>query len=349
MKKLVLLAAIFAALVWGGAGVSTAFAEEDHDHDHGAEEHEHQPHDEEEGHGHDDAHEHDDHDDHEQDEHGHDEHEEGKTDIAPNAAAKAGVKVAVAGKAVIDEHITLTGRISQNRNTTVSVPARFPSIVKDIHVSWGQKVKKGQQLAQLESRNNLTPYAITAPKDGVVLERNVNTGDLAEDEALFVIADLSDVWAEFHVFPRDLALVKEALPVHVKALESNHEDTAPISIILPTADAYSQTVLAVVTLPNKEGKWRPGMTVEGDVHLDAEGKKVLVVEETAVQLMEDDTVVFIEENGTYEARHVKLGKRDGTKVEVLEGLKEGERYVAEGSFVVKADIGKHGAGHDHAH
>jgi cobalt-zinc-cadmium efflux system membrane fusion protein len=335
MKKNLLYIAILAIFI--GMGVWLTLGREVHTHDeHGHSEHaENEAHDE---HGHEEHH--DEHDEHE---------EEGGTEILPDVADAAGVEIAIVSRAAIDEHITLTGRISENRNTTVSVPARFPSIIKSVHASWGEKVKKGQKLAVLESRNNLTPYTITAPKGGVILERNISAGDLTDDEALFVIADLSNVWAEFHVFPRDLGRVQERQNVHVRAIEIEREDTAAISMILPTADAYSQTVVAIVTLPNTEGRWRPGMTVEGDVHLTGEGGDSLVVTEKAVQRMEDKTVVYIQKGDAYEARTVVLGKRDGHYVEVLEGLKEGERYVSEGSFIIKADIGKHGAGHDHAH
>lgn len=287
------------------------------------------------------------HDEHEH--HDHDEHEENSTVINPYETERAGIRLAQVALAPIDEHITLTGRIGQNRNTTVSVPARFPAIVKDMHVTWGEKVKAGQVLATLESRSNPTRYDIVAPVDGVILERNASHGDIVSDEAVFVIADLTDVWAEFHVFPRDLPRVQEELHVHVKALESNQETTAPITTVMPTADAFSQTVIAVVTLPNKDRTWKPGMTVEGDVHLAGQGEEGLVVTQTAIQRMEGKSVVFVKEGDRFETRPVVLGRRDDMYVEVLEGLNEGDTYVSEGSFIIKADLGKSQTGHDHAH
>ena len=349
-----------------------AMAETGHDHadhdDHGHDEekgHEHG-----DGHAHDDSHGHDDHgDDHkdedtheheeeshngdndehgEEDEHGHghDEHEEGRTEIDEDAAKAAGIVVSKAGSATIKDVLTLTGRVVLNRNTTADVKARFPGIVRSVKVNLGQKVSKGQALASVESNESLSVYTVSSPTDGVVLTRNTNVGNVAGDAPIFTIADLSDVWAEFHVFPRDLGKVQEGQMVRVHTLEDGKQIEAPISMLLPTADALSQTVIAVVTIPNAKNAWRAGMSVEGDVHI-AESKVPLAITKEAVQRMEDKSVVFVKEDDGYEMRPVTLGKSDGNMVEVREGLKKGEQYVSQGSFIVKADIGKSEAGHDH--
>lgn len=274
-------------------------------------------------------------------------HEEGHIEITNETAQEAGIVIAKATLRAIDEHITLNGRISPNRDTTVAVPARFSAVVSEMFVTWGQSVTKGQKLAVLDARTTNQSYTITAPASGIILQRNASRGDVVDSEVLFVIADLSDVWAEFHVFPSDLAQVSEGLPVHVKSLSSNDETTAPISLLMPTADAFSQTVMAVVRLPNDARIWKPGMTVEGDVHLAQQGEKVVAVALGAVQRIEGKSVVFVKEQEGYEPRTVMLGRRDDTHVEVLEGLKAGEHYASEGSFILKADLGKSEAEHAH--
>ena len=316
-----------------------AHEEDAHGHDH-----------EEKGdHGDDDGHGHKEEGEHggEDDGHGHgDEHEEGRTEIDADAAKAAGIRISKAGPVKIQDVLTLTGRIMLNRNTTAEVRARFPGVVQSVKVNWGDDVKKGQVLASVEANESLRVYSITAPTDGVVLTRNTNVGNVAGEDAIFTIADLSEVWAEFHVFPRDLGKVKEKQQVRVHTLENGKEIEAPIKLILPTADPLSQTVIAVVSIPNKEGKWRPGMTVEGDVHI-SEKQVPLAVTTDAVQRMEDKTVVFVKEGDAYEMRPVRLGQGDGKYIEVREGLKAGEQYVSQGSFIVKADIGKAAAKHEH--
>jgi cobalt-zinc-cadmium efflux system membrane fusion protein len=226
------------------------------------------------------------------------------------------------------------------------VRARFAGIVKTVNVNWGEDVKKGQVLATIESNESLRSYNITAPIDGVVLARNTNVGDVADAESLFTVADLSNVWAEFHVFPRDLENVKKDQVVEVHTLGKGKETVSKISMLLPTADALSQTVIAVVPLDNPDGKWRPGMTVEGDVLID-QREVPLAVRTSALQKFRDFTVVFAKFGEQYEVRMLELGTNDGEWVEVLEGLKPNTEYVTENSFLIKADIEKSGASHDH--
>ena len=163
---------------------------------------------------------------------------------------------------------------------------------------------------------------------------------------MFTITDTSDVWAEFHVFPRDIDQVKAGQKVLITSFEGGHTGEAPISTLLPVAEASSQTVVARVTLPNPEGVWRAGMTVRGDAVI-AERQVPVAVKTAAVQRMEGKTVVFVQEGDKYETRPVRTGASDATWTEVLEGLKAGERYVSEKSFQIKADIGKAGAAHEH--
>jgi cobalt-zinc-cadmium efflux system membrane fusion protein len=279
---------------------------------------------------------------------GHDEHEEeGKSEISPDAAKRAGVITEIVGSKTIYETITLTGRITLNRDRTYAIRARFPGVVRDVKVKWGQEVKEGQVLAVIESNESLKSYNVTAPRSGVVLERNTNIGDVADEEPIFTIADLSTVWAEFHAFPRDLPNIKEGQMVRTHTLENGKEVNSPIFMMLPTADALSQTVIAIVSIPNRDKAWRPGMTVEGHVAIGERNAKLAVTEE-AIQRMEDKTVVFVKEGEkNYEPREVTLGKSDGKYVEVLNGLKGGEEYVKSSSFTIKADILKSTAEHSH--
>ena len=73
----------------------------------------------------------------------------------------------------------------------------------------------------------------------------------------------------------------------------------------------------------------------------------LAVKESGLQRFRDFTVVFAQVGDTYEVRMLELGKRDGQLVEVLGGLKPGTRYVSEQSYLIRADIEKSGASHDH--
>ena len=353
--------------------ITSAKAETEAHDDHG--------HDEQKDHGHDDGHEHedahdetdgDDHgDDHSEegdnhDEHGHDshkkedshddhghgggddhgEHEEGKVEITPDAAKLTGIQVQQAGSALVAITTPLTGRITLNENTTANVRARFPGFVKAVHVNLGDTVTKGQKLATVESNESLKIYSVTAPIDGVILRRETNIGDVTDGKELFVIADLSTVWAKYHIFPRDVANIKKGQPVVVHTLDEKTSQNAQISMLFPTTDALSQTVIAIAELPNENGVWRPGMTIEGDIKV-GEKQAAIAVPRDALQFMEDQQVVFVKSGNTYEPRPVSVGMTGTDNAEITSGLKRGETYVSAGSFVIKADILKGTAAHEH--
>jgi cobalt-zinc-cadmium efflux system membrane fusion protein len=299
------------------------------------------------GHQHEESESHKEKQEHESHDGGHDEHEENIATISEESAKNAGIKIRKANSQTIFETISLTGKIILDQDRTYDIKARFPGIVKDVKVKWGQKVRKGQVLAVIESNDSLKLYSVKAPRAGVVLKRNTNIGNVAGDESIFTIADLSKVWAEFHVFPKDIHDVKEGLEVIVRTLENNTKEQGKISLILPTADSESQTVIAIVSLDNTKAKWKPGMSVEGKVKI-LEKQVPIAVNKEAIQKIEDETVIFVKEDGDkYEARHVKLGKGDDEYIEVIEGLNSGEEYVSHGSFIIKADILKSTAEHSH--
>lgn len=325
MNKIILKVILVSVFVTGQFFSLTSFAKDDHDHQHEKSEH------------------------HEEDqkEEGHDEHEESIATISEESAKKAGIKISKADSQTIFETISLTGKIILDQDRTYDIKARFPGIVKDVKVKWGQKVRNGQVLAVIESNDSLKLYSVKAPRAGVVLKRNTNIGNVAGDESIFTIADLSKVWAEFHVFPKDIHDVKEGQEVIVRTLENGTKEQGKISLILPTADSESQTVIAIVSLDNNKMQWKPGMSVEGKVKI-LEKQVPIAVNKEAIQKIEDETVIFVKEDGDkYEARHVKLGKGDDEYIEVIEGLSSGEEYVSHGSFIIKADILKSTAEHSH--
>lgn len=340
--------ALFAWQLTPAMIVSAKAESEAHD-DHGG-------HDEQKGHGHDDGHDHEDgHDETDGDDHSddhseagdaHDEHEEGKAEISPDAAKLTGVEVQQVGPGVVTETTPLTGRIVLNENKTANVRARFPGFVKAVHVNLGDTVEKGQKLATVESNESLKTYDVNAPIDGVILKRKTNIGDVTNGKELFVIADLSTVWAKYHIFPRDVPYIKKGLPVVVHTLDERTRQNAVISMLFPTTDALSQTVIAIAELTNEKGVWRPGMTIEGDIKVN-EKQAALAVPRAALQNLEDQQVVFIKNGNTYEPRPVTVGVTGIKNVEITSGMKRGETYVSAGSFVIKADILKGTAAHEH--
>ena len=271
---------------------------------------------------------------------------EGRTTIDSEAAKAAGVATEPAGPAIIHVTVPVTGRIALNRNRTAEIHARFPGIVREVLAEQGQTVAKGDILARIESNDSLQVYNVIAPISGTVLSRNVNVGAVAGTDRLFQVADLSELWAEFHVFSRHAAQVSAGQKATVKATEGLAKGEGVIVTVLPLADQATQTVIVRVPLPNPDGVWRPGMAVLGEV-TTAEHEVPLSVRNDGLQRFRDFTVVFAQVGDTYEVRMLEMGASDGEWTEVLSGIKPGQAYVSKNSFLIKADIEKSGASHDH--
>jgi len=188
-------------------------------------------------------------------------------------------------------------------------------------------------------------YSVTAPFSGVVLARSTSVGDVAADNTLFEIADLSEVWVDLRALGSDAERLSPGQMVTIRSATGGLEATGKLQGILPLASA-GQTVVARVALTNSEGRWRPGMAVSAEVVI-AETEVPLTVKESGLQRFRDFTVVFAQVGNSYEVRMLELGRRDGDRVEVLKGLKPGTRYVSEQSYLIRADIEKSGASHDH--
>ena len=270
---------------------------------------------------------------------------EGRTTIPAAAAKDAGVVVEAAGPATIRDVVPLLGTVAMDANRHASVRARFPGIVRSVSAQLGQPVRAGQTLATVEGNESMRRYAVTAPFDGIVLARNTSVGDVAGEGVLFEVADLSRVWVELRAIGTDADKLAPGQAVRLRTATGDTVAEATIEAILPIATS-GQGVIARVVVPNEEGRWRPGMTVSAEATVSAR-EVALAVKESGLQPFRDFTVVFAQIEDTYEVRMLDLGDRDGDYAEVLGGLKPGTRYVSGNSFLIRADIEKSGASHDH--
>ncbi|MEN3976982.1 HlyD family efflux transporter periplasmic adaptor subunit [Emcibacter sp. SYSU 3D8] len=270
---------------------------------------------------------------------------EGRTTIAAASAAQAGVATEKAGPASMPATIELIGRLDFAPGAEASVKARFPGRILSLSKNVGDTVRAGETLARVESNESLQSYPVAAPIGGVVVERPANPGDIAGDEPLFELGDPNRLVADFHVYDRDMAKVRPRQPVDVMPVNGGDQVRAAIEGVLPVREALSQTSIARVRLPAGQG-WMPGMTVRGLVTVDV-AQVPLAVRTSALQRFRDFEVVFAKVGDTYEVRMLEIGRRTKEWAEVLGGLKPGEEYVTANSFLIKADIEKSGASHDH--
>ncbi len=268
---------------------------------------------------------------------------EGRVTIAAALAAELHVETAIAGAGTLHQSVLLYGKTTPDPQGVSHVTARYPGLIRSISADLGQRVSAGDTLVVIEANTSLQSYTITAPIDGLVIQRHANPGEFAGDQPLLTIADYSNVWVDFDVFPGDARIVQPGQTVAIRMGELNAQSSI---LYLNPGAGDSPNVVARVPLANPQGQWTPGLLVEGDV-LVAETPAGLLVENRALQTFRDWQVVFIKIGSNYEIRPLTLGRTDGRYTEVLEGLSAGAEYVVINSYLLKADLEKSGASHDH--
>jgi cobalt-zinc-cadmium efflux system membrane fusion protein len=270
---------------------------------------------------------------------------EGRTSIPADVAQTAGIETAVAGPGTLHETLTLYGAIVPDAARVREVRARFPGAVQSVSKRMGDTVRSGETLATIESNESLRTYTVSAPIGGVITRRHAEPGEQTSDESLFEIADFSRVWAELKVFPRDRGRLKAGQTVRIRS-EGMPDATGTISYVAPIGERNAQSVTARVVLDNTSGTWTSGQFVEGVVTV-TETPVGMAVPLSSLQTFRDMDVVYARFDDTYEVRMVELGRRDAESAEVLGGLPAGTTYVTRNSYLIKADIEKSGASHDH--
>ncbi len=271
---------------------------------------------------------------------------EGRVSIGADSAKAAGIRTATAGPRLINDVLPLYGQVTINPDAVRDVGARFAGVVRSVSKTVGDSVRAGEVLARVESNDSLQLYAVTAPIGGVITARMTNPGQQAGNAPLFTISDLAQVWAQLSVFPRDLARVRVGQQVRLTTVDGERMTSGTISRIAPAGGTANQALTVWASFDAGDGSWTPGLYVNAEVMIG--GAQVpLAVQASGLQAFRDFTVVFARVGETYEVRMLDLGRSDGEFVEVLGGLKPGTEYVSENSYLIKADIEKSGASHDH--
>ena len=341
-----------------------------------------------------------------------------------------GIELETAGPGLIGVTIELPGEVRVNGDTAAHVAPRVGGVVRSVFKSLGDRVRSGELMAILESREladtkatflaayerlglaqalyereerlwkqkispeqdyldarntlaearielrateqklhalgftqeeldalpdrhdaNFTENRVTAPFDGTVIEKHITLGEtIAADESVFTIADLSTVWIDLSVYQKDLGKIRGGQRVTITA--APHEEratTAVIDFVQPLVGEATRTALARIIMPNPDGRWTPGIFVTGSVVREEVEVAIRVPTSAVIPVGDDESVIFVQTPAGFEPRPVHTGRRNHGFVEILTGLEPGERYVAEGAFSLKAELGKDAFGDGHGH
>jgi Cu(I)/Ag(I) efflux system membrane fusion protein len=195
------------------------------------------------------------------------------------------------------------------------------------------------QIAMLERRGTAEPVlTVYAPASGIVLKREALPGKYVEPgTTLYEVADLSTIWISADIYESEVAAVRLNQPASVTfAAYPGTTFRGNVSYVYPSLNIEARTVRVRVELPNPGLKLKPGMY--GNVILQLNAVHTLVVPKEAVLETGLRQLVFLDRGqGRYEPASVKLGRRSQDDVEVLEGLKEGDRIVTSANFLLDAE------------
>ncbi|ABQ39748.1 efflux RND transporter periplasmic adaptor subunit [Bradyrhizobium sp. BTAi1] len=190
-------------------------------------------------------------------------------------------------------------------------------------------------------KSKVAPVTVqwTAPRDGIVLERNAIEGMRANPgDVLFRIADTSVVWALVDVAERDLGNIVVGQPVTIRARSfAGRTFSGKIAVIYPQVNRDTRTARVRIELSNPDAALLPDMYVDADIDT-ADGSPVLSVPDSSVLDTGARQAVLVDKGeGRFEPREVKLGRRGGGYVEIRDGLKDGESVVTSANFLIDAE------------
>jgi cobalt-zinc-cadmium efflux system membrane fusion protein len=197
---------------------------------------------------------------------------------------------------------------------------------------------------------SLRKQYLRAPISGRVSERRVDLGGLigreGQESELFVIVNLDNVWVDLAVSPEDIASVREAAAVSIRAIGIEGQVSAKIIFVSPLLDRETRNARVIASLPNPDHRWKPGTFVTAEIPLGDDASKVIVPRK-ALQIVKGAPTLFVRDNDGFEARQVRTAREDDDDVEIMSGLAPGETYAVANTFTLKAELEKAEAEHEH--
>jgi multidrug efflux pump subunit AcrA (membrane-fusion protein) len=253
----------------------------------------------------------------------------------------AQIQAQVVGLGSIDTALKASGRVSENLNKTAKIASTLEGRLIKLNFDINDAVKTGDVLALVQTPELLgKPLELKAPLDGVVIERKSTVGELVDKASeIYIISDPADLWVLAEIRERDIAAVKVGQEASFTVLPfPNEKFNGKVVRIGNQVEIDSRTLEVRIDVENREGRLKPGMFADVEITTGAI-RDVLVVPDNAIQSDGADQIVFVAADAHhFEKRVVTLGRNEGGTVQVLEGVKAGEKVVTEGSFILKSEM-----------
>ena len=231
------------------------------------------------------------------------------------------------------------------RKDILQAETDFKTVQTELHTDEERLSLYGVSTSDLKGENHKKPLLpVRSPIGGTITEKHAIVGELSDpSKSLYTVADLSTVWVLVDIHEKDLAKVHkgQAAIVSVSAFP-DQKLKGRITYIADLVDEATRTVKARVAVANPGRKLKPEMFATVELALQANAAAVLAVPEDTLQEVDGKKVLFVvDDKGVeFEPRKVELGRTAGGMIEIISGLKEGERYAIKGSFILKSELKK---------
>ena len=196
---------------------------------------------------------------------------------------------------------------------------------------------------------NSSIFGVRSPIRGTVIERNVVRGQMLDPSTpAFKVADLSRLWLTVNAFERDAVRIAKGATARLSFPALPGEPfRGTVALVGHQVDQVSRTVPVRIEVRSRGDALRPGMSASARVPVGVSNQPMLTVPVAAVQRVGDNWCVFLPKDGsTFEIRKIGRGRDLGTEVEVVTGLRAGEKIVVDGAFLLKSQAEKSDADHD---
>jgi len=286
----------------------------------------------------------------EQDQHRGEEEHEGAIHIREEVQERLGISVVSVAMEPMDQLLEVTGQIAQDTDRFHHIHTPQSGKLAQIHVVLGERIEQGSLLAVVGTPEE-SSIQVVAPVSGLVIGIHKKLGDSVDTlTSLMTIADLSQVWSTLDLYEQDAGLVEVGQRIDVISVAyPDRRFPAKVIFVSPRVDQHTRTIKIRAQVENPDYALKLGMFITGVLYIPVD-KKALVVPRSAIQKIENESVVFVRlESDEFELRKVQVGQQTREYAQILEGLQAGEQVVAEGSFHLKAELLKGSLEEGHAH
>ncbi len=241
----------------------------------------------------------------------------------------------------LETTLKAAGRVSNNLNKTAKVTSTLEGRLTQLNVDLNDRVKAGDIVALVQTPELLgKALELKASIDGVIVERKSTVGELVgKDAAIYTISDPADLWVLAEIKERDIGQVQVGQETAFTVLAYPDEKfRGKVTRIGDRVEPESRTLELRIETRNDDGRLKAGMFADVEITTSV-AHDVLVIPDAALQRIDEDQVVFVPlDANRFEKRVVKLGNAQGSMLQVLSGVKSGEKVVTAGSFILKSQL-----------